>query len=62
MPASKFTRSLGGDGAHPDTFWILIWGVSGWLIVLGCLLAVLGGLRCDFRELPHQVLAYVIMV
>ena len=61
MPASKFTCSLGGGGAHLNTF-LALRGISRWLIVLGCLLAVLGGLRCDFRELPHQVLAYVIMV
>ena len=33
VPASKFTRCLEGDGAHPDTF-LVSRGVSGWLIVL----------------------------
>ena len=61
VPASKFTCSWGGDGAQPDTF-IVSRGVSGWLIVLGYSLAILEGLRCDFRELPHQVLAYIFMV
>ena len=61
VPASKFTRSLEGDGAHPDTF-LVSRGVSGWLIVLGYSLAILEGLRCDLRELPHQVLAYIFMV
>ena len=61
MPASKFTRSLEGDGAHPDTC-LVSRSVSGWLIVLGCSIAILEGLRCDFRELPHQVFAYIFMV
>ena len=61
MPASKFTRSLGGDGVHPNTL-LGMRGVSGWLIVLGYSLAILEGLRCDLRELPHQVLAYIFMV
>ena len=61
MAASKFTRSLEGDGAHPDTV-LVSRGVSGGLIVLGYSLAILEGLCCDFRELPHQVFAYIFMV